>query len=61
MNHNLIYTSKRSFLFGRRLLNKPMNRQSNFIHNYDPNDYLIAMKKFQVKTRGMLKNTKEYE
>jgi hypothetical protein len=41
-----MYIPSRGIFFGRRLLNKPLKRQSNYTHNFDPNDYLAAMKKF---------------
>lgn len=42
-------------------MNKPLKRQSNFEHNYAANDYLMAMKQFMIKTRGVRKGTPEYE
>jgi hypothetical protein len=43
-----------------RVLNKPMKKQSNTQVNYDEAEYLKAMKKFQILTRGMLKDSTEY-
>ena len=57
----LVNTQTRSFLFGTRLLNKPLKRQSNFDHGYDPNSYLLAMKGFMKETRGVRQGSAEYE
>jgi hypothetical protein len=42
----LLTINRRSIFFGRRLLNKPLKKQSNFEHSYDPTAYLVAMKDF---------------
>ena len=47
--------------FGRRLLNKPLKKQSNFSHDYDQTEYLRAMKEFQLRTRGVRKGSAEFE
>lgn len=54
-------TQKRYLLFGRRLLNKPFKKQSSFKHNYDPADYMVAMKKFHLKTRGMIRDSEGFD
>lgn len=46
MKSNLVFNPCRQIFFGRRLLNKPLKKQSNFEHNYDHETYLLAMKKF---------------
>jgi hypothetical protein len=57
---NLIHLEARGIFFLGRLLNKPHRKQSDNVINYDETEYLQAMKRFQVKTRGMLKDSPEY-
>jgi len=45
---------------GRRLVNKSIKKHPKYVNNFDPNQYLIAMKDFQKKTRGMSKESEEY-
>ncbi len=45
----------------KRMLNKPIKKQSLQKHNYDEDTYLRAMKKFQKESRGLLKGSPEYD
>lgn len=44
----------------RRLLNKPRSKGDEYSKNYDPVAYIEAMKEFQTRTRGMLKDDEQY-
>lgn len=57
----LVTQPARHLLFGRRLLNKNLKRQSDFHNSFDPNSYLVAIKKFQRETQGVRKGTIEFE
>ena len=63
MNGKTIYNfqTRGVLFFGRRLLNKPLKKQSNFSHDFDQAKYLVAMKEFQMKTRGVRKDSEEYD
>ena len=54
-------THQRGIFFGRRLLNKPFKGQSHHKHDYDQGTYMVAMKQFHMETRGMLRDSAEYE
>jgi hypothetical protein len=43
-----------------RLKNKPLKRQQDYTHDYSEENYIKAMKKFQIETRGMLKDSVEF-
>lgn len=58
--HFLLSTQNRQMFMMGRLLNKSVKRQSDYEHSYDEADYLKALKKFQVESRGMLKDSQEY-
>lgn len=45
----------------RRMLNKPVKRQSVNQFNYDEDMYIRAMKRFQKQARGLVPRTKEYD
>lgn len=58
---SLVQLPTRGLFFGRRLLNKPLKRQGHFKHSYDSESYLLALKKFQKMTRGVVKGSSEYD
>ena len=61
-NQQMLYTPSRNIFFGKRLLNKPMKRQSNeWTNTIDDETYVKAMKKFQKDTRGILPTSVEYK
>ncbi len=45
----------------RRLLNKPVKKESQNKYDYDEDSYLKAMKKFQKEARGLLPGSPEYD
>lgn len=58
---SLFQYPERNILFLRRLQNKPVKRQSNNQHQYDDEEYIKAMKKFQKEARGIVPGSKEYD
>ena len=40
-----------------RLLNKKFKKQNDNVINFDEAQYIVAMKQFQLETRGMLKDS----
>lgn len=45
----------------RRLLNKPVKKESNIQHMYDEDSYIRAIKKFQKETRGFIPGSQAYD
>lgn len=45
----------------KRMMNKPVKKESLQKHNYDEDTYIKAMKKFQKESRGLLKDSPEYD
>ena len=44
----------------KRMLNKPIKKDSDQKHGYDEDTYLRALKKFTKEARGLTPGTQEY-